>query len=114
MLRLKKSFGTGISALLLLIFSVTILPLDFLHNHKQEQLCREARATGTCHHKLHVSDRGSFCWVCAIHVDKTFNKADTKYSIENIPVVSFFKELKITAPIVELLLSTLRGPPGNP
>lgn len=109
----KRFFGILISTLLLLIFSATILPFDFLHNHKTTAQCSEKTQSGPCHHKLHLNEKNSFCWVCAIHFDKTFTKIDVREQIASLPVFSALSENKATAFFTDLIFSALRGPPSE-
>lgn len=113
MVGIKKSWGAAIALLLLLSFSVTILPLDFLHNHKTEKLCSEARKTGTCHHKLHLSEKSAYCWICAIHFDKTFTKASFTDHLAALPIFSVLSENRFTSFFVTLIFTSLRGPPAE-
>ncbi|TZF85768.1 hypothetical protein FW774_01470 (plasmid) [Pedobacter sp. BS3] len=114
MRKLKRSYKLLTSVVLLLSFSVTILPLDLFHNHSfKDTRCQEERLTGTCHHKVHVSEKTPFCWVCGIHYDKTFDKQQTAKKFESLPVVSFFLENHATKYIAELLFTALRGPPSG-
>jgi len=107
----KKSFGIGISMLLLLCFSVTILPLDFFHNHSKTVVCSESEKTGTCHHRFHLSEKSSYCWLCAIHYDKVFTKDNAGFSFVCKTDLPVLPEGRTSSYSTELVLSTLRGPP---
>lgn len=107
-----KKHGRGLISLLLLIcFSVTILPLDFFHNHKQAQVCNEADRTGTCHHKLHLSQQTSYCWICAIHIDKTFDHSTLTFIHLHLEKPVALPVFKAESYYVKLIFTSLRGPP---
>lgn len=109
---IKKSFGIGISALLLLCFSVTVLPLDFFHNHAAEQtVCKDPQTNKPCNHSVHVTSNKGFCWVCAIHVDNAFVTTDIYEKILSLPAIRVFAESEITGYFVKQLFAALRGPP---
>ncbi|MBC7744241.1 MAG: hypothetical protein H7096_04000 [Flavobacterium sp.] len=109
---IKKPFGISISIGLLLFFSVTVLPLDFLHNHASEQrVCKEAQTNKPCHHSFHLSTTKSFCWICAIHFDTHFTTTEVYEKINDLPVVRIFAENEVTGYFLKCLLPTLRGPP---
>jgi hypothetical protein len=111
---IKKSIGTGISIFLLLCFSVTVLPMDFFHNHSPEQsVCKEVRDGKSCNHSLHISTKASYCWVCAIHFDSQFTGTSFTEKISLHPTISLFSEGKVSGYFVKILLSALRGPPQD-
>jgi hypothetical protein len=111
---IKKTIGTSISIFLLLCFSVTVLPLDAFHNHPDTKIgCSDSRNTQTCQHKHHVSTKSAFCWVCAVHFDKSFTGKSIIEKIADSPAVSLFTENEITGYFVEQLFTLLRGPPLN-
>ncbi len=111
MARTRKSFGPLIGLLLMLNFSVTILPLDLFHRHPSTANCVDGTARLACHHKFHVSDKASFCWVCAIHLDKTFAKpAENRYQVHAEGHQLFVSEL-LSGSYVRLIATSLRGPP---
>jgi hypothetical protein len=102
-----------LSVILLLSFSVTVLPLDFLHDHANKVECTEKAQTGTCRHKFHISEKSSFCWLCAIHYDKAFTNVDIKEQLSSLPVFSYFSESRILTCVSDVILTTLRGPPSE-
>ena len=76
-MRIKKHSLSLMATVLLLCFSVAVLPLDLLHKHaafrSPASICKNT-AGQTCSHKYHLSTRTSFCWACAIHLEKTFDR----------------------------------------
>ena len=112
MKNIKKSLGTGISMLLLLLFSVTILPLDFLHNHSTtEQVCCGKKIP--CSHTVHINKKAPYCWICAIHYDRSFTSADTRETTSFLPVVKLFIDNAVTGYVAEIVYTALRGPPSE-
>ncbi|MEO8795517.1 MAG: hypothetical protein ABI390_08615 [Daejeonella sp.] len=110
---IKKTIGTSISILLLLIFSVTVLPLDALHNHAEVKVhCAGSTDVQKCH-KNHISTKSAFCWVCAIHFDKTYTGKPSLEKLADLPAISLFAENHITGFFVEQIFSALRGPPSR-
>lgn len=111
---LRKSFGTSISFLLILIFSVAVIPLDFYHNHGAEQtVCSELAKTGYCHHKLHLSQKAKYCWVCAVHFDRHFAVSHHLENPASRQWVKAFSENKGNAYFASLIFTALRGPPAE-
>lgn len=112
MKNIKRSFGAGISMLLLLLFSVTVLPLDFLHNHSSaEQICSDNQAA--CNHKVHISKKAAYCWICAIHYDKSFTNSRTQEPPAFLPAVKLLFDNAVTGYVAEILYTALRGPPSE-
>ncbi|HXI00141.1 MAG TPA: hypothetical protein VNI52_07710 [Sphingobacteriaceae bacterium] len=110
MKKIKRSFGAGISMLLILLFSVTVLPLDFLHNHSStNQICTDKK--DSCNHKIHITQKASYCWVCAIHFDKTFTSSNKSETPALLPTVKLLFDNVVTGYVAEILYSALRGPP---
>ena len=110
----KRSIRAALSLLLLICFSVVALPLDFLHNHSEEEVqCSDFGKQGTCSHKLHISKKGNFCFACAIHFDKNFVNTNNEVKEAEAPWIRIFLEHKVTAIVIEPLLTLLRGPPSE-
>ena len=98
--------------LLLLCFSAVFLPLDFLHNHGPLSPGTSSETVNSnSKEKLSNKTKADYCWVCAVHFDKTFTKASIYENIRLSPIMSVFLNNKVTSYVVEQLLSTLRGPP---
>lgn len=114
MKKIKRSFGVALSVVLLLSFSVTLIPLDFLHNHQTAENkvpCVKDKAHSTCNHKLHITKKADFCWACAIHFDKSFTKISFIEKLKLSPGLSLFINNDTVGYIIELLFTGLRGPP---
>jgi len=114
MKRIKKSFGLALSVVLLLSFSVTLIPLDFLHNHQTAQTqssCVKDKTHSTCTHKLHITKKADFCWACAVHFDKTFTKVSFIEKLKLSPGISLFINNETAGYFIERLFTGLRGPP---
>lgn len=113
MKRSRKIFGRVVSTLLLLVFSVAIVPLDFLHTHASRPVCSisAAEAGTSCKHKLHISKKGSFCLICGVHQDKAFTKSDLNVATF-LPIRKFaflnFNEGRVHSAVPYY---SLRGPP---
>ncbi len=111
---IKKSVGIALSLVLLLSFSVTLVPLDFFHNHQAPRtVCENTKTHAPCNHKVHLSQKADFCWVCAIHFDKTFTKTSLLEKIKSSPALSLFTDNDFTGYFIEQLFATLRGPPSE-
>lgn len=114
MKRVKKSLGLALSVVLLLSFAVTLIPLDFLHNHQTSQtqvLCLKDKANTSCTHKLHITKKADFCWACAVHFDKTFTKVSFIEKLKLSPGLSLFINNDTAGYFIERLFTGLRGPP---
>ncbi len=114
MKRIKKSLGVVLSVVLLLSFSVTLIPLDFLHNHQTTQTqasCSKDKANSACSHKLHITKKADFCWACAVHFDKTFTKISFVEKLKLSPGLSLFINNDTVGYVIELFFTSLRGPP---
>ena len=109
---IKKTLGTGISVLLLLLFSATVLPLDSFHSHSTvEQSCAEEK--DSCEHTVHIAKEASYCWICAIHYEKVFTSADAGETTLNLPVVNLLCNNAVTGYVAQILYTALRGPPSE-
>ncbi|MES3018854.1 MAG: hypothetical protein V4721_13790 [Bacteroidota bacterium] len=114
MKKIRKSLGVVLSAVLLLSFSVTLIPLDFLHNHQTSQSqvsCVKDKTHASCNHKLHVTKKADFCWACAVHFDKTFTKVSFIEKLKLSPGLSLFINNDTAGYFIERLFTGLRGPP---
>ena len=110
----KKSIASGIAAFLLLCFAVTVLPMDFFHDHAPEQIvCNDGQPDQPCKHKLHVSSKKSYCWVCAIHFDSQYTIVSVFEKISSFPSERLYLENEITGFFFQFLFPELRGPPQN-
>ncbi|MGB4775637.1 MAG: hypothetical protein WBP45_10715 [Daejeonella sp.] len=109
---IKKSFGLALSVLLLLSFSVTILPFDLFHNHNPvAKVCQDKKANTACTHQVHIATKADYCWVCAIHFDKEFTKTSFTERLAELPPIAVLLENKVTGYFIEQLFSSLRAPP---
>ncbi|HEY1024595.1 MAG TPA: hypothetical protein VGE26_05475 [Sphingobacteriaceae bacterium] len=114
MKKIRKNFGIGVTSLLLLIFSVTILPLDFFHSHASAPVCLSLDTESSCQHQLHVTSKGNnFCWVCSVHYDKAFtdNTQEEITWMPPVPEIATNNEFGVF--VIELIFSPLRGPPSR-
>jgi len=76
MKNISESLRKTLSALLLLCFSAVFLPLDFLHNHGPiAPVTSTEKVNSSSIEKLNNKIKSDYCWVCAVHFDKTFTKA---------------------------------------
>lgn len=111
---IKRSFGLSLSVLLLLSFSVVLLPLDFLHNHgKITATSGTEKVNSSSSHKLNIQNKPDYCWVCAVHFDKSFTQPTFFEKVRLSPVVSVLLNNETTGYFIEQLFSTLRGPPSE-
>ena len=103
--------GRVIATLLLLVFSVTVTPLDFLHSHTPEPVCSVSPDGSTCRHKQHLSQKSSFCLLCAVHHDQLIAPASAG-KITVLPVITIvFEDPQPGSVSLTLPRSFLRGPP---
>ncbi len=112
MINKAKISSAFISLLLLLAFSLTIVPLDLFHDHHtRPTLCKTADKTGSCQHKLHLAEKPAKCWICGIHYDKVFTKPLVpEKSIANSTTTRYL-EKGAESYYTRLIFSSLRGPP---
>ncbi|WP_411273582.1 hypothetical protein [Daejeonella sp.] len=114
MKRIKRSLGVALSVVLLLSFSVTLIPLDFFHNHQTSETsvpCVKGKAQSSCTHKLHITKKADFCWACAVHFDKSFTKISFIEKLKLAPGISLFINNDTAGYFIECLFTGLRGPP---
>ena len=105
--------GRVIATLLLLVFSVTVTPLDFLHRHTPEPVCSVSPDGSTCRHKQHLSQKSSFCLLCAVHHDQLIAPASAE-KVTFLPVVRvIFPDPRTGSVSLSLPRSFLRGPPAK-
>jgi len=111
---IKRSLGISLSVALLLCFSMTLIPLDFLHNHQTTEVsCTKDKKHSTCSHKLHITKKADFCWACAVHFDKTFTKVSFIEKLKLSPGLSLFINNETVGYFLERLFTGLRGPPSE-
>ena len=111
---IKRSLGLSLSVLLLMSFSVILLPLDFFHNHAPIPAYSGAeKVNSSSSHQIKIQNKPDYCWVCAVHFDKTFTKASVFEKVRLSPVISLFLNNEVTGYVVEQLFSSLRGPPSE-
>lgn len=111
---LRKYTLSLLSAILLLCFSLSVVPIDFFHSHitsKSAGYSCSPDGGPTCEHKNHLALKSNFCWACSVHFEKTFllNKPVFVYSS---PVCVSFT-IQHSARIYQLtsIHYSLRGPP---
>lgn len=93
---------------------MTLIPLDFLHNHQSSQTqlsCSKDKTQPNCGHKLHITKKADFCWACAVHFDKTFSKVTLSDKLKPTAELSLLIRNDIAGYVIEILLAGLRGPP---
>lgn len=116
MKRIRTSLSVALSVVLLLSFSVTLIPLDFFHNHQTLQtkpFCVKDKTHSTCNHKLHITKNADFCWACAVHFDKSFTKISFIEKLKLSPGLSLFINNDTAGYILELLFTGLKAPPAE-
>lgn len=117
MKRIKNSYSYYLSVLLLLVFSAIFLPLDAFHNHAPlattSQNSSGEKLISSDKQILDAQSNNDYCWVCAVHFDKTFTKTNFIEKVRLSPIMSVFLNNEITGYVAELLLSSLRGPPAE-
>lgn len=114
MKRIRKSFSFYLSVFLLIGFSAVFLPLDIFHNHAPiTSVSSQEKINSSTKQELNAQNNSDYCWVCAVHFDKTFTKSSFIEKIRLSPIMSVFLNNEVTGYVVELLLSSLRGPPSE-
>lgn len=110
----KKSIRVALSAFLLLCFSATAIPLDFLHDHGVEQTssCSSSLKHSTCHHKLHISKKATYCLACVVHFDKSFTLTYSIQAYLKQTYLKLFIQDSFIEYSAETFVSFLRGPPS--
>jgi hypothetical protein len=110
----RKSYSIYLSVLLLIALSIVFLPLDFFHNHETFSANTTTKQLNSSSKEdLNAKNNGDYCWVCAVHFDKTFSKENFIEKVRLSPAMSVFLNNEVTGYVVELLLSSLRGPPSE-
>jgi hypothetical protein len=104
-----------LSAILLLSFSLSVIPVDFFHGHRtnsdQQNSCSKT-AGETCQHKNHLALKNSFCWACSVHFEKSFVTASaTPILVERVGL-SFTTQHAARLYKTTSIHYTLRGPPA--
>lgn len=111
---IKKSLGISLSVILLLSFSVTLIPLNLFHSHKVTQTsCKVDKSHASCTHKLNITKKADFCWACAVHFDQSFTNTSVLENIRLSPAISVFADNRISGHFIEQIFSSLRGPPSE-
>lgn len=107
--------GISLSVVILLSFSMTLIPLDFFHNHQQfsQVSCTKDKAQSSCTHKLHITKKADFCWACAVHFDKTFTQVSFVEKLKLSPGIALFINNETVGYFLERLFTGLRGPPAE-
>ena len=114
MKKIRKSFGRFFAFLLLLCFTVALVPIDFYHNHSEAQpVCKEKVQTGACQHKLHLSEKTKSCWACAVHFNKSYTQPSLSEKVVSFPAIALLSENRVTSYFTELIFTALRGPPAE-
>jgi hypothetical protein len=114
MKRIRKSLSLYLSVFLLMAFSAVFLPLDIFHNHAPIPPVSSAeKINSSTKQDVNVQNQTDYCWVCAVHFDKTFTKSSFIEKIRLSPIMSVFLNNEVTGYVVELLLASLRGPPSE-
>lgn len=110
---IKKYISTVISLILLLAFSITVVPVELFHNQISEiDLCLNTETKQTCTHTSHISSENNYCWVCAIHFDKEFiNSPINSFHLKS-EIKGFYTTRHLSAHSIKSILATLRGPPN--
>jgi hypothetical protein len=114
MKKIRKSISFYLSVFLLMGFSAIFLPLDVFHNHAPiPPISSAEKLNSSTKQDLNVQNKADYCWVCAVHFDKTFTKSSFIEKIRLSPIMSVFLNNEVTGYVVELLLTSLRGPPSE-
>lgn len=111
---IRKPLSLYLSVFLLMAFSAVFLPLDVFHNHAPIPPVSSAeKINSSTKQDVKVQNQTDYCWVCAVHFDKTFTKSSFIEKIRLSPIMSVFLNNEVTGYVVELLLTSLRGPPSE-
>jgi predicted amidophosphoribosyltransferase len=108
----KRAYGFSFSVILLLSFSTVLFPLDFLHNHSPvpvSSCSKQLNSSST--ENVNVQNKTDYCWVCAVHIDKTFTKASFYEKLRLSPMMCVFLKNEVTTYFAKQLFPALRGPP---
>ena len=112
MRKIKKSFGSLIASLLLLLFAVALVPIDIYHNHTLKSNCTENYRVDKCSHKVHFAEKSHPCWVCAVHYSKAFVKPALPEIAVPVTGSIHLVALVLAGAFVTLRSTNLRGPPS--
>ncbi len=112
---MKTLRNRALSVILLLCFSLQIIPVDFFHGHQtisdKQNSCSKA-AGQTCQHKNHLALKNSFCMACSVHFEKSFVTASaTRILVEPVGL-SFIVQHTTRLFKTTSIHYSLRGPPA--
>ena len=111
---MKTRRNHALSVILLLAFSLSVIPIDFFHGHRtvsgQQNSCSKA-AGQTCQHKNHLALKNSFCWACSVHFEKSFVSVSAKPILAEHIGLSFSIQHTTRLFKTTSIHYSLRGPP---
>jgi hypothetical protein len=112
---MKTLRNRALSVILLLCFSLQVIPVDFFHGHRtisdQQNSCSKTVGQN-CQHKNHLALKNSFCWACSVHFEKSFLTASVSAVLEEHVGISI--NIKHTTRLFKTtsIHYGLRGPPA--
>ena len=112
---MKTLRNRALSVILLLAFSLSVIPIDFFHGHRtvsgQQNSCSKT-AGQTCQHKNHLDLKNSFCWACSVHFEKSFVTASATPILVEPVGLSFIVQHTTRLFKTTSIHYSLRGPPA--
>jgi len=94
---------------MLITFAIALTPWSVLHHHNEVPIPKKEV---NCHHVSHVESHGDTCLICSASFEKNYVQTHHVYCIFLSAKIFNQKELVLTSSYVELLHTSLRGPPS--
>lgn len=94
---------------MLWVFSLAITPWSALHHHEE---IITAASEKNCTHKVHVKTQQETCLICAAHFEKNYTVAKFSFiTYLSSKLLTKDKDM-VSSSYVELIATSLRGPPA--
>jgi hypothetical protein len=100
-----------LSVILLWVFSIALTPWGAFHNHHEVPEAKCSATGNVCNHKYHVSLEKHNCLVCAVHFEKDYAVTAQPFVVWLKSIAIFKSDALSAASYVELISTSLRGPP---
>ncbi|MCD0487067.1 hypothetical protein LPB86_02425 [Pedobacter sp. MC2016-14] len=100
-----------LAVFLLWVFALALTPWSSFHHHHEEVIC--TKDGKVCAHKTHVGNESHNCLICSAHFEKDYYTNDVIYHalLKSTAVLENFR--LVSATYVELIATSLRGPPAT-
>lgn len=117
-----------IALVLLLVFSVTLAPLNLLHHHVEDEHAIAIHKHETahhcklddyfceplavnCEHQQHIAEQIGKCFSCEFHFIKQFTSTNAELTIKNISIDTIYNSFWVNPLQHAVVLLNNKGPP---